>query len=69
LAHNALHFYPKDGSTGRLANRMVFKEADNMKSYRFRAAASLFAAGALVLSVCSHTGPVQPYAKGVKLEA
>lgn len=39
-----------------------------MKHNRFRAAAGLFAAGALALSACSTTGPVQPYAKDVKVD-
>ena len=39
-----------------------------MKHNRFRAMTGLFAVGALALSACSTTGPVQPYAKDVKVD-
>lgn len=38
-----------------------------MKHNRWHARASLLAAGALLISACSTTGPVQPYAKDVKV--
>ena len=39
-----------------------------MNHNRSLAVTGLFAAGALALSACATTGPVQPYAKDVKVE-
>ena len=39
-----------------------------MNHNRSRAVTGLFAAGALALSACATTGPVQPYAEDAKVE-
>jgi phosphate transport system substrate-binding protein len=46
----------------------VFQEANSMNHNRFPAVAGLFALAVLALSACSTTGPVQPYAKDVKVD-
>jgi phosphate transport system substrate-binding protein len=54
-----------DGSTGRVAN---FKEMNDMKHNRCHATAGLLVAGTLLISACSTSDPVQPYAKDVKVD-